>query len=324
MTEETLYVNETPMSIYTYNIEISSLHQNVGAKTHARKKHNNPTCVAENKNGTPCRNRSRHTIYCNKHVCAAMSNIVRIQKWWRKTRISKDLKKRGPALEARDICNNLEDFFTFTDVKDIPSKYFVSYYEKETKKVWGFDLRSISNLFQSRSFQNPYTRLEFDTEFVSNACSLIGGLKNQPDFVISDDHTEYLSPEERVKKECLNCFLDINSLGYHVDYLWMCNLSRSRLLRLYYDFQDIVMYRSYLTRTQIQEMFGILYPFSEIVYGLENRSHTELIQIICQKLKMILCVNSSNKELGILLFLTALTSASPEAFSSLCFLQQNF
>jgi hypothetical protein len=287
-------------------------------------KKSNTICQAKNKKGDPCSYKATRTIYCSRHVSLALSSIVKIQNWWRNTVFTLELKRRGKAYESRDICTNMEDFFTFTEIDQIPKKYFISYHEKQSNKVWGFDVRSLDSLFQARTMENPYTRMPLDPAFVSNVRHYIKKFKSDADFVVKDDIITPLSEEEQVKKDCLGCFVDIGCLGYNVDHTWLCNLTRAKLIKLYYEFQDTVMYRSFLSRQQVQDMFGHHFPFNEVVLGIESKNQVELLSIICKKIKMILSTNSVNKDLGILLFLTALTNVSSEALSSLYFLNQNF
>jgi hypothetical protein len=284
----------------------------------------NPICVAKNKKGDPCIYKATRTIYCTRHVSLALPSIIRIQRWWRSAVCILEFKRRGKAYEKRDICTNMEDFFTFTEVDQIPKKYFISYHEKLSNKIWGFDVRSLDSLFQARTMENPYTRMPLDQTFVNNVRYYIKKFKSDSDFVVKDDIITPLSEEEQVKKDCLGCFVDMGCLGYNVDHTWLCNLTRAKLIKLYYEFQDTVMYRSFLSRQQVQDMFGHHFPFNEVVLGIESKSQLELLSIICKKIKMILITNSANKDLGILLFLTALTNVSSEALSSLYFLNQNF
>ena len=136
--------NNTPFYIYAYGVSflptpmVESITKR--KKPRAVPKRSTQICAAKNKNGKPCRCKSLHTIYCRKHTPCAEPEVLLIQKWWRKKRLNNELIRRGPAYERRDVCNNLEDFYTYVDIKDIPQKYFISYHEKQTQKIWGMSL----------------------------------------------------------------------------------------------------------------------------------------------------------------------------------------
>ena len=56
-------------------------------------------------------------------------------------------KIHGPTVNNRELCNNNEDFFTFEEIKDISQKYFS--YKDEKDIIWGFDIRSLTELLKN-------------------------------------------------------------------------------------------------------------------------------------------------------------------------------
>lgn len=278
-------------------------------------------CKGINKNKTACKYHAKETVYCKKHVHLALDSIVKIQNWWKKTFSRLFIKRRGYAFYSRFICNNQEDFYTLNNILDIPECYFISYYETETKKIWAFDIRSIFSLFSISNFVNPYTTIQFSPTFIHNANFFISKFKNNSDFNLNNEIQDPITHEERISRKCIDCFIEINSLGYYCNHLWILQLSKNKLIKLFFEFKDIIYYRAFLNKNQVQSIFGCPFPFSELIYGIESKSHSDLVELIVSKLKMIL-QNQNNKELGILLFLTALTSVSQEANMSLSFLQQ--
>lgn len=285
-------------------------------------------CRGINKNNKPCKYKSKYTIYCNKHTELVLDKIVKIQKWWKNTLQIINFKRRGIGYNHLYICNNTEDFYTLQDLSEIPNTYLITYFENETKKVWAFDLRSLYNLFVNSKFNapvlNPYTTIPFNHTFVRNVNNFIYSYKNNTDFKIKDQESEVvISREEHIIRKCVDCFIQINSLGYHCNHKWITDLSKHRLIRLFYEFKDIITYRASLSRNQIIGIFGTVVPFSELLFGIEYKSTYELLELICNKIKMIFETNSEHKELGILLFLTALTTVSNDANQSLNFLQQS-
>jgi hypothetical protein len=282
----------------------------------------NHSCRGINKNKQQCRNKAKFTIYCSRHIEFAVSKVLQIQKWWKLVMERNKSSKRGYGYEKRELCHNDEDFYTLNEIKNIPDKYFITYFEKNTKKLWAFDLRSLHNLFSIKSFINPYTRYTFTEKFIKNVDYFVKLYQKDCDFIIEDSKDETESFEEKVSRNTIDIFIEINSLGYHCDHKWVLNLPKNKLLKLIFDFQDIIYYRAYLNRHQIGDIFGCQVPFHELIHGIDNKSQIELVEYIMKKVKLIFTTNHSNKELGILLFLTALTFVSSEAMTSLEFLQQ--
>jgi hypothetical protein len=279
-------------------------------------------CQAINKNKMPCKCLAKDTIYCNKHISCALDKIIFIQKWWKKTLPIITSQKRGIGYIDRTICNNEEDFYTLSSIMDIPDIFFITYHEKSTKKVWGFDIRSLYNLFINKIFDNPYTTIKFHTKFVRHANTFIEKYKNDKNFNLNT-MSQIRSMEEKIVRNTIDLFIEMNSMGYYCNHDWLIYLPSHKLIKFYYEFKDIIFYRANLTHLNIIQIFGCPNPFvNDFGARIELKSVYELLDLINNKLKMILSTNLNNKDLGILLFLTALTTTSYEAALSLDYLQQ--
>lgn len=277
-------------------------------------------CVAINKNKMQCKCLAKNTIYCGKHISLAMTQIILIQSWWKKYLPTLIRKRRGIGYFDKSICNNEDDFFTLCPITEISDIFFLTYYEKESKKVWGFDIRSLYHLFKNKTFENPYTTYKFDKKFISNVNFFIEKYKNHIEFNPKENN---LNKEQVILRELIDMFIEINSMGYYCNHEWLINMPRVKLIKLYFEFKDIIYYRANLTDYNIMQIFGIPNPFvHDIGLNFEFKSIYDLLDLINHKLKMIMKTNMNNKDLGILLFLTALTTASPEAAICLEYLQQ--
>lgn len=308
-------------NICIINLKVSKKNKNKKNKSEC--KHEiHKQCAAINKNKMPCKCLAKNTIFCNRHISFALNQIQLIQKWWKRTLPILISKKRGIGYMNRSICNNEEDFYTLNPIMDIPDIFFITYYENETKKVWGHDIRSLHNLFSNKIFENPYTTIKFNQKFMSHAKFFIEKYKNHQNFNLNKQ-VENTSREEKILRETTDLFIEINSMGYYCNHEWIIFLPKHALLKLYYEFKDIIYYRANLTHLNIIQIFGTPNPFvNDFGVSFEFKTIYDLLDLINHKLKMILKTDYNNKDLGILLFLTALTTTSHEAAVCLDYLQQ--
>jgi hypothetical protein len=79
---------------------------------------------------------------------------IKIQKNWNNYFIRLFNKLQGPAYIKRNLCNNVEDFLTTEETKDIEYYYFFSYKDVDGF-IYGFNLLSIHNLIIKKDTKNP-------------------------------------------------------------------------------------------------------------------------------------------------------------------------
>lgn len=275
------------------------------------------TCQKILKNKKKCKNKSKYTIYCTKHVDTAMNSIVTIQRWFRNIIYKTNIKNKGLSFYCRELCNNPCDFYTLDEIKIIPDKYFISYYDTQTKKIWGHDIRSLYMLFNENIYTNPYTTLMYPDDFLSRAKKYTQNIQRH-DLVsfFYEYKNDRVDETEYIKRKAIDVFAGINRMGFFSSHEWLFSMSKYKLIKLYYDFKDIIYYRANLSDEQIFSIFGSYCPFDETQY-LFNKKELYIVGIIIEKLEMIL--NNQNmvlKEQGILFFISVLTCVSDEAMET--------
>ena len=273
------------------------------------------------KNKKTCKKKANHTIYCSIHVHLAIDKIIKLQKWFRQKIYMRNIQKRGVAYYVREICNNPCDFYTLDEMQYIPDKYFITYYDTDNKKIWGHDIRSLHMLFQQNIYNNPYTTLLYSDNFIKCVKDFIQKMK-EDDF-ISFFYEYHGNETECVKRKAIDVFSAFNQIGFLCSHEWISQMNKFDLIKLYYDFKDIICYRAYLSDEQIYQIFGSYTPFDDDVPCFFNKTDIQITNIILDKLMMILNNHDNTyKEQGILLFMTVLTNVSYEAMEAFPYLYQ--
>lgn len=295
-----------------------------------KKNHCQATCKSQKK----CLNKNKETIYCNKHIKIAMPYIIKIQKWWKNIYPKLLIKKKGYGYYNRSICNNDDDFYSFEKISEIPNTFFVSYFEKETNKVWGYDIRSLYKLFTTHKHQpkyedthktdkkslymNPYTTIYFSEAFIKKINDLCKNNINKNNDEYSHFEYEYL-----IHRQWIDILIEFNMFGYDIQEKWIFDLDDQNLIKLILELKDIIYYRAYLTHNQILEMFNSTYPFNYSIDILYESDKFKILELLYRELKKIMSIqNRPTQEHGILLFLTSLTMVNIDALNSFSYLVQ--
>jgi len=88
--------------------------------------------------------------------------LVKIQATVRGYICRTTINYHGPGVLKRNICNNVTDFNTLEDIKEIPLHQFFSYMDSDGF-IYGYNISSFFHLIQyniihGRGIQNPYNR----------------------------------------------------------------------------------------------------------------------------------------------------------------------
>ena len=229
--------------------------------------------------------------------------IIKIQ-----TKIRKFLENRYKR------CNNNEDFYTFEELKDVPKKYLFIY--KDLKGfLWGFDIRSLSKLIEINKL-NPYTTEEIPDYVIDNIQKRMNLLlkrnsyENLEAIIIKDR-------KDKIKKNIVDLFSDIEVNGYSCRIEWFLNLSIRRLKELYKQLEDLWNYRlrEFIdTKKRLAPPDGKL--FTTPIINLNEYQNIQDIQelILHDVLKFKNLTDLSDKKLGYMYFLICLGYVSPECY----------
>jgi hypothetical protein len=232
--------------------------------------------------------------------------IIQIQALYRGNKIRKQNKELK--------CNNDEDFYTYEELKDIPSKYFYSYID-DKKFRWGFDIRSLDKLL-NMNYPNPYTTEPIPQNIVSEVRNKIEEIKKEENY---EDLTDSIIRERKdaIKQKSVDLFSCIEQSGYTCQIEWFMNLSLRRLKTLYKNLEDIWNYRSQLT---IEMKRKICPPNADIfrtpMIEVMNYSCKEDLQelILHEVMKFTNAESDSDRKLGFMYFLIAFGMVSEPCY----------
>jgi len=211
-------------------------------------------------------------------------------------------------------CNNDEDFYTYEELKDIPSKYFYSYID-DKKFRWGFDIRSLDKLL-NMNYPNPYTTEPIPQNIVSEVKNKIEEIKKEENY---EDLTDTIIRERKdaIKQKAVDLFSCIEQSGYTCQIDWFINLSLRRLKTLYKNLEDIWNYRSQLNN---QMKRNICPPNADIfrtpMIEVMNYSCKEDLQelILHEVMKFTNAESDSDRKLGFMYFLIAFGMVSEPCY----------
>lgn len=240
----------------------------------------------------------------------------KIQKVWRNYIVRKFNLTQGPAIFKREICNNVDDFLTTEEMKEISYYFFISFRDKD-EFVYGFNIISLYNLIIKNTPINPYTRNPFTKEFINtiNQRIIYNRIFKQTHHFIHEE-----TPVQTTDNKLMTLFQKIDSLGNYTQHEWITNLDNIRLRRFILELYDIWNHRAQLSN----EIKYIICPpsgtpFINIPIQTINHNHNinkeQLKQLICEIISRLIntAVSSDNQSLGAYYVLTALTLVSPDA-----------
>lgn len=250
------------------------------------------------------------------------TKIHKIQKTWKNYFIKQFNKTLGPAYFKRALSNNIEDFLTTEQVKDIHYYDFFSYEDKDGF-IYSFNIVSLYNLIAKQIIKNPYNRIVFDVEIIRNVIrryQMNNILKKGKSFDISISQ-----PQISLQQNIINLFQKMDELGNYTEVEWFNQLPKNKLCKFIFELYEIWFYRAQLTReTQITICPPNGNPFFNInpnyINHLERHQSLRYIQnIACNIMKKMLysANNEANQNLGALYILSALTLVSESARNSL-------
>ena len=194
--------------------------------------------------------------------------VRKIQNQWRRCIICKMNVTHGPALFKRELCNNPEDFLTTELMKEIDYKFFISY-EDNHKFIYGFNIISVSTLFEKTGKINPYTMDPLPAEFVRMVETR---QRYNKMFKYLNEPIKPTVPN--INNMFVSIFQKLDSLGNYTQIEWITQLNNKSLRRFICELYDIWSYRSGLTNIDKNALcppFGS--PFRGVPMHLFNNRH---------------------------------------------------
>lgn len=245
----------------------------------------------------------------------------KILKWWKNLQPLRSIHFHGPAYFSREICVNTEDFFNSDSVKDISGSQFFSYRDISDGLVYGFDIRSFNMLIEKsiekhETPKNPYTRSTIPSRSLNSSKNLVQWLVTRK-LDVRWFPTVPITSEQAWRMKIVEIFVIMEELQYGADPEWFITLSIGKQKEFYMHLLDIWSHRAGLSTVDR----------SRIVPGVENLFHwgpnrisainlissIRNINISIMKRLVLSAVDRSDRILGSMYILTALTQVSAQA-----------
>ena len=257
--------------------------------------------------------------------------IINIQKNVRKMIVSRYIILKGPAFLKRELCNNQNDFYTLTEMKDIDYSQFISIKDKDGF-VYGFDMISLYTYIKKNKNKpvNPYNRNEFSVKnnplYIINRIIKISKILNiKTNIKIENENVSY---SKQIQLRAVSVFQEIDALGNYTDSSWLLDLNIHQIITFIHELYDIWTYRAQIDRfTKLSICPPLGNPFINInVQNISNNlTLNELKSAAISLIEKFIKngINNDFKSLGACYVLTALTIVSNNAAISLPWFYQS-
>lgn len=159
--------------------------------------------------------------------------VIKIQCNFRGWRVRNNIRSRGMAVFARNICTNDIDPITLTNLYDISIESFISYTGSDNK-IYGFDIRSLKQMFDHGQQRNPFNREEFPRQLYVVCFRLWNTLIRSPKFRGNDSKSDFSNHGVNIDRKAFQIFHDAFLLtGIDVNHRWFVELDRHQSMELY-------------------------------------------------------------------------------------------
>ena len=262
--------------------------------------------------------------------------------------VARWLRLHGPALCDRKSCVNDTDLMG-DDVEDIPMDQLFSF--QESGFVYAFDIATFSSMIVKgfpRRTTNPYTREPIPAEIIKEYKRLLA-YSTMLGRVFSVTHTanaEQVSQHRTVENGGVNVEVPMtmeeidfeisstmyiaDSYGYYTNPVWVTSMPVDNLKRFMDDMVEIFTYRANLSRNSMMRIVhpsGILVPNPQafrtwLRLEVDARVIKQKASEIMKKLVMS-GAERSDRELGTIYMLTALTLRCPQAAAAMPWLYES-
>lgn len=252
-----------------------------------------------------------------------VNKIIKIQKYFRNYISKKNIKLRGIGYIDRNLCNNVEDFFSLEEIKNIEDKYFFSFSDKD-KFIYGFDIRSFKKLVDMK-MKNPYNRNPLPKESIENMKKIykLNNIEND------NEENSFITKKQRLNHRVIKLFQQIDDLGAAAggtNIAWFLDLNILEIKKFYKSLEDIWNYRAELNQTQKYNIIRENPIFQTTVYNFYKLKELNKMRTIILKDMETLINTSDNdidKSLGAYYILIALCEVSQNCATSLPWLVQS-
>ena len=243
-----------------------------------------------------------------------------ILRWW----VLYQIENKGKYFYGRHLLSNKQDPITLENCSNIGSKYF--FVLKQNDKYYGIDIRNLEKMIENK-MKNPFTNEEFTPQIVDemnyrlNKIKLLG-ISTQ----LAKAHvpTKLL---DKIKARVVELFQAIDALDNYTDIYWFLRLNISQLKLWYLRAEDIWNYRTQLTIDQQKAIVPdcdvhVLFPAKHTINNIHNLSQLRMMVLDVMERLVTSSPKRSERVLGAMYVLSALTECSHEVAVALPWLFQ--
>lgn len=235
---------------------------------------------------------------------------------------------RGWNIRRRSKPNNIEDCGTLEKLIVIPIEYYIQY-QDETDNLWyGFDIRTLESILESKHPVNPY-----NTKDLKSNNKLMANYAHKKSFILDSKRkmshdSPKLTESQRFSQFVVRVFQKFDELGQYTDTEWFTTLSLEQLKHFYHLANDMFDYRAQLSdemKKNIVKNGLIFHNFKSTLSKFRN-VHTRILQVeILREMERVIDegVDKEFKILGMNLILSALVEVSHRASLALPHLVQS-
>ena len=225
-----------------------------------------------------------------------------------------------------EICNNQTDFYSLTDINDIPDEYFFSYKDIDNF-IYAFDIRSFKKLIENNG-QNPYNRRDIPEKAIIMMEKRLEFMKRHNISIEDNDDGIELTAQQKLNMAVITVFQkidDLNTAAGGTDMNWFLYLPITHLKIFYKELEDIWNYRAELTSAMKNRIVPNNNIFKKSVNDIYHIHDINKIRyFLLEEIDTLVSsgLTEADKNLGALWVLTALTIVSPDCASALPWLIQ--
>lgn len=272
------------------------------------------------------------TIYSDKNRCNienhstnnllltndSIYKIIKIQSFFRKCVVQKNIKYRGISVYCRHLCNNSTDCSTFEDIRNIPNYLYFSF--KSSSQYWGFHIATLKELLKYTN-NNPYDTCPINNNTIDKFNKLIAKQKN-----IEIEKDVIVDPTIKLNQRCVKIFQIMDNLNQYTQCSWFLDLNLVQLKELYKQLEDLWNYRINLSINDKKKYVKNGTLFADKVQTINKvNSKIKLANILLDNFEKLVTEgeNSEFCTTGALWILSGLTIVSKNARDALPWLYQS-
>ena len=264
----------------------------------------------------------KNMIYYNNNI----DKVTLVQRVVKKRLLKLRHSYKGIGFFIKEMCNNQTDFYSLTDINDIPDKFFFSYRDIDNF-VYAFDIRSFKKLIENGG-QNPYNRRNIPEKAIVMMEKRLELMKRHKISIADDDDGIELTEQQKLNMAVITVFQkidDLNTAAGGTDMDWFLNLPITHLKIFYKELEDIWNYRAELTPTMKSRIVPNNNIFKKSVNDIYHIHDINKIRyFLLEEIDKLVSsgLTEADKNLGALWVLTTLTMVSPDCAIALPWLIQ--